>query len=601
MARWQGTKARDAHRTAVAVAAALAANGARPLGAEARYDAAGTGRRIKGWMPPSSGPNQALTGLPRIRDRSRDVTRNDWAGVSIVQKHVNSLVGVGITPRWKSQDVDAAWAAFVPYADADGTSDAYGLQTLAVRSLIEVGEVFMRRRSRSLDAPLPAPVQFQLIESDFCPLFDAVTWPGMPEGNTIRQGVEFNRYGRRTAYWMYREHPGDGYRQATPSAELLLRIPASEISHVFQPKRPGQIRGVSVLASVLLKLRNAADFEDTTLERQKLANLFTMFITRQMPQSWQDIDTDATTGLPKWYDVEGRPVVGLEPGISQELAPGEDVKFATPPDAGVAYPDYMRATHLGTAAGAGLPYEFLAGDLKDISDRTLRVAVNEYRRGCEQLQWQVIIPRICQPMVDWWVRAVALMPDGPSAVDLLGRPEWTPHGWPDIHPVQDIEGRIKARDAGFVSTSAIIARSGEDPRKVQEQIAADKASGLTPPIEATAPSEVMLERRLDAIVSRMDAQGTSRGDAPLRTVEASLQTMQMMFTQSIRALTAAVEAIGKQTVNVAAPSVAIENKVEVPKDAVRVELPTRRIETDMVERDSAGNLTRVVQTERTLN
>ena len=52
----------------------------------ARYDAAGRGRRMASWTPPSSGPNDALEGLQTIRDRSREASRNDWAGESSVQK-----------------------------------------------------------------------------------------------------------------------------------------------------------------------------------------------------------------------------------------------------------------------------------------------------------------------------------------------------------------------------------------------------------------------------------------------------------------------------------------------------------------------------------
>ena len=67
----------------------------------ARYDAAGRGRRMTGWNAPSSGPNAAMQGLQTIRDRSRDASRNDWAGESGIQKWTTSLVGIGITPRFK--------------------------------------------------------------------------------------------------------------------------------------------------------------------------------------------------------------------------------------------------------------------------------------------------------------------------------------------------------------------------------------------------------------------------------------------------------------------------------------------------------------------
>ena len=60
-----------------------------------KYDAAGTGRRMKGWNPPATGPNKAIVGIEKLRARSRDSSRNDWSGESINQKWVTNLIGVG--------------------------------------------------------------------------------------------------------------------------------------------------------------------------------------------------------------------------------------------------------------------------------------------------------------------------------------------------------------------------------------------------------------------------------------------------------------------------------------------------------------------------
>ena len=116
------------------------------------------------------------------------------------------------------------------------------------------------------------------------------------------------------------------------------------------------------------------------LERQRLANLFTLFVIKPLPSG----ANDPMTGLPYKGSLE-EPIAGLEPGISQELLPGEDVRFSEPPGAGTDYADYIRAQMIGVSAGGGLPYELLSGDIKDISDRTLRIVINEFRRLCEPM------------------------------------------------------------------------------------------------------------------------------------------------------------------------------------------------------------------------
>ena len=451
----------------------------RKVEVAAKYDAAGTGRRIRGWTPPNSGPQAATQGLELLRSRALDSTRNDWAAESSVQKWTTTLVGVGITPRFKNEADSKAFEAFSPAADADGVLDYHGLVALGVRTWLDGGEAFVRRRDRSLSSPLPAPVQFQLLEGHFLPVFDTDDWRGLPVDHTIRQGIERNRWGRRTAYWFYGEHPGDKPASRKPDSRELIRVPASEVSHLFEPKRPGQLRGVTSLASVLVRLRAALNFEDAVLDRQLLANLFTMFITREMPGKLEDIEFDPVTGLPLFYGKDGQPIAGLEPGISQTLNPGEDVKFTNPPEAGTTFSDYMRTTHMGTAAGMSMPYEFLSGDIKDISDRTLRVVVNEFRRLAEQRQWQQVIPMLCRPMIRWWAEARLLAGDLPmTRFEDCSNPEQQPHAWPHIHPTQDIEGQILSITNKLESASNIISKRGDDPRKIAESIKQDKELGL---------------------------------------------------------------------------------------------------------------------------
>ena len=444
-----------------------------------KYDAAGNGRRMAGWNPPSTGPNRATVGLQKIRNRASDAVRNDWSGESSIQKWTTTLIGIGITPRLtrikskeRKQHFKDLWDEFVALCDADNVLNLYGLQTLAVRSWLERGEVFIRKRVRRLNSGLPVPLQIQLIEADFVPLLDADTYPDLPRGNTIRQGIERDKSGQRVAYWMYREHPGDGYNGSIDPSKLL-RIPADEISHMFMPPRPGALRGVTILAPILSKLRDIGNYQDAVLVRQQLANLFVAFITRTMGNG--DDENDPLTGLPL-QGTSDKPLAGMSPGILQELEDGQDVKFANPPEAGTMYSDYLRTENMSLASATGLPYELFSGDIKDVSDRTLRVAINEMRRLAEQRQWQIIIPQMCQPVRTWFAQAAVLKGEAlASEYDDLRRVEWAPHGWAYIHPVQDPQGKKIEVEAGFRSRASVIGERGDDPETVDDERASDVA------------------------------------------------------------------------------------------------------------------------------
>lgn len=456
---------------------------AAPPAVTNKYDAGGNTRRLASWNAPSTGPQRAVEGAKRVRDRARDSARNDWSAASAGQKWGTHLIGVGILPRFKRvpegprrreiTDLFADWAAV---ADADGVLNYYGLQTLAVRSWFDSGEVFIRLRPRLPDAPLPVPLQVQLVEADYVPLFNADMWAGMPAGNRIRQGIELNRWGRRVAYWMYTEHPGDGGTGVQPVPGQLIRVPANLVRHMYEPTRPGQLRGVSQLAAVLVRLRMAGDLEDGVLDRQRLANLYMAWITREAPSA-EDVDYDPATGLPQWYDTDGTtPVTPLSPGTTAELLPGENVTFSNPPEAGISHPDYMRTVHMGTAAAGGMPYEILSGDIKGISDRTLRVLIIEFRRLGRQRQWQMVIPMMCQPIVDAFAAAAAMVGKITLAeVDQVRRVEHSPEGWEHIHPVQDPQGKILEINAGLRSRSGVVADRGDDVADIDQERADDAA------------------------------------------------------------------------------------------------------------------------------
>lgn len=127
------------------------------------------------------------------------------------------------------------------------------------------------------------------------------------------------------------------------------------------------------------------------------------------------------------------------------------------------------------------------------------------------------------------------------------KPEWSPHGWDYIHPVQDVQGKKLAIEAGITSRTAVQAETGEDPRKVQAQREADRkddeARGLLPPEQkpaapgkpATDPSPTAVEKLLSGVTMRLDALDAQRAQpSVVETVQAGMvQMMQMMQAQHL--------------------------------------------------------------------
>lgn len=464
------------------------------------YESAGTtGSRTKHWHTSGAGPKTAAAdNLRTLRSRSRDAQRNDPWAKSAISKLVSEAIGTGIRPYPTHPDdpvrklLLGLWDDWSTESDADNRMDIYGQQALGARAMFGDGEGLFRLRARLPQDNLTVPLQVQALEADHLPVERNEV---LSNGNEIINGIEFDQVGRRVAYWLWNRHPGDGRFQ--PSVGLVQRrIPADQVIHLYQVDRAGQVRGVTVLATVLLRLKTVDSMDDATLVRQEIANLFAGFVTKQSSDNGMPV-ADAF-GHPASLDRDGyTPIATLEPGVLQELDPGDKVEWSDPPDAGDNYADFMRQQLMAAAASVGLPYELLTGDLRGVSDRALRVIINEFRRAIEQMLWSTFIHQWCRPIWAAFIDAAVLAGELP-ATDyqrnrrLYRRVQWVPHGWDYIHPVQDVTSRGLEVQYGFRSRSSVVLAGGHLPDSVDLQRAADiereKSLGLPSSVPSVAGS-----------------------------------------------------------------------------------------------------------------
>lgn len=433
-------------------------------GALRNYDAGSMSRRTKGWNPTSaSGSAVVATGLDRLRARSRDLVRNnEWAtkGLGVIE---DDVVGTGFAVTFEHQDKGLAqaaadrWTAWADslQVDATGLSDFSGLLGSLMRGMAEGGEMVVRRRWRTAADGLAVPMQLQLLEGDH---IDSSREQSVGEaGGRLVQGVEHDPIGRRAAFWLFREHPGDGWSTARDS----VRVPASEVLHLFREDRKGQVRGVPWTAPCLLRLRDLAEWEDAVLLRAKLANYFVGTVKLPEPASgFAPADEANQDGaLEEW-----------KPGAVQYLNPGEQLEWSEPPEVGVTHSDYLRVGLLAVAAALQVPYEALTGDLRNTSFSSGRMGWLQWQRRIEAYRWRILVPRFCQPAARWFLEALATA-ENPRFTEV--RTTWDPPHREMIDPSTEVRAFKDAIRAGITSRDDVVRSLGRDPAKVRAQAAAD--------------------------------------------------------------------------------------------------------------------------------
>ena len=248
------------------------------------YDGAKTGRRTDGWITAGNDANAEIAvASTRLRNRARDLVRNNPFAAKAVVTYASSMVGSGIRPRPKadSKNLDAKvtslWEEFSNQCDTDGCTNFYGLQTLMVRSMVESGECLLHMINRPTSFGLAVPLQLRVLEADH---LDVSRDRSLPGGGFIQQGIEFDASGSRVAYWLYPQHPGSSN---ITTKTVSVRIPASDIIHLFDRRRPGQNRGVTWFAPALLRMRDLDDYDEAELMRKKIEACFVGFVINADP------------------------------------------------------------------------------------------------------------------------------------------------------------------------------------------------------------------------------------------------------------------------------------------------------------------------------
>ena len=436
------------------------------FGVPGGFDATSGQRRLKGFVTSRAHVNALIAASgPEMNARARWLVRNNGYAANAIESWAANTVGDGISPNSsiaqaaRKDAVQRLWLAWTDDADAEGLTDFYGLQRRAAREVFMTGEVFLRFRPRRVEDGLVVPLQVQMLPSEILPLaHNAVDG----NGNVIRQGIEFDRFGRRIAFHFLRRHPGDSTDPGL-SGETV-RVPASEVLHVIDPIEAGQLRGVSRFAPAIVKLFLLDQYDDAELDRKKVAAMYAMFVTSPAPDN-------PLAPADEEYEIA--------PGQVVRLDPGEDVTVSAPADSGSTYEPFQYRTLLQISAALGIPYGYLSNDGAKGNFSNSRLSLIEFRRRVSAWQHSVMVFQMCRPV---WARFMDIAVLA-GALKLPGydrrRAEylacnWLPTKWDWVDPLKDANAEIAQIEAGLKSRTQAIAERGYDAEQVDAEIARER-------------------------------------------------------------------------------------------------------------------------------
>lgn len=444
------------------------------------FDAGKSARRMRGVPSSTVAINTLIRQYGRtILARSRYLAANNPYASAARETFVSALVGAGIKPSSLVKDpalkasIQQAWLDWTDEADADDGTDLYGLQAIIAGEMFEAGECFVRLRPRRPEDGLIVPLQLQLLPAEMLDLADN---RDLGNGRRVEMGIEFDPINRPVAYHFWRQHPGADQTFGN-LASLKTVVPAQEVLHLFKKVRGGQIRGIPHTLSGIVTAAIMDAYDDAELERKRTAALFGAFVTTPSPEEDPLIEGAAVAEA---AGVSGG--VALEPGATVDLDPGQDIKFAEPADVGGSYEAFQYRNLLRMAAGFGVPYAAMTGDLRQTSYGSIRAGLVEFRRRVEAMQHQVMVFKFCRPVWQRFIREAVsqqAVPVSPAAYLAAPRDftrvKWIPPKWEWIDPLKDRAAELLAVKAGFKARSDVVEAEGYDPEENDQRIAADMA------------------------------------------------------------------------------------------------------------------------------
>lgn len=440
-----------------------------------RFKAARPGRMVGGFggLLQESPRAQVRQDLRGLINHSRTAAQNvDYlkSYEMMVRRHVVGESGIALQMDARNPDkspdaganaqIESAWATWGKRGNCTpcGRLSWWQVEKIAATMLAREGNFILREWTGQRFGKFAYQVQPLSID-----LLDIDLVKTLKDGAYIDGGVEFNVFGRPLAFYFFDGHPTEAH---TGRARHRIRVPASQVIHVIRQTETGQALGVPESHTALRRFNMLSKYEESALIAAHYGASAMVFLEQEAdgtPAPEQSEDE-----LPE--EIEAGSIVDLPPGYT---AKGNPSNY---PDANM--PGFMKTLTRGGAAGLGVSYAGMSGDMEGANFSSLKDG-----RGEERDEWKIFQRDLSEGLHDpvfasWLPRAlltnqVAL----PTAkLDKFAAATWRGRGWQSVNPKDDAVADEKNLANRVVTPSEIVARKGGNFADTVTRFASDMAT-----------------------------------------------------------------------------------------------------------------------------
>jgi lambda family phage portal protein len=450
--------------------------------AESYTGASRSRRALAGWSV-SSGDADAdtLPYLEDLRERGRDIDRNNPIATGAINTKITSIVGTGLSlqPRisrdilgmtdeaataWEHQ-TEAEFKLWSKECDIERILNFETIQPLCYRSSLVNGDVLITTPYKKYPGQIYG-TKIQLIEADrLCNADNA------QDSAALSGGVERDTDGAVVRYHVLLSHPGSRYTTTAKWTKIdaFGKDGRRNAWLLFDKRRLGQNRGVPDLSPVIETLKQLGRYIDSEAMATLIASFFTVFIKGG---DGQGINVGPDLGNKK-TDTDFR----MGNGNILELNQGEEIEIANPGRPNTGFEGFVTALCRYIGAAIELPYEVLLKTFNASYSASQASLLEAWRYFMGRRKF--LADNFCRPLYELFLtEAVAsgrIAAPGFLTGDALIREAWLGSDW-----IGDARGHIredvainasKAKiDAGLSNEAIeIMALTGRDREQVYDQ------------------------------------------------------------------------------------------------------------------------------------
>lgn len=396
------------------------------------------------------------------------LVRQNIVGATGIRMQANAKLKNGKLDTVANAAHEELWVEFCELGNCDvsGQLSMRMVDELLSATAARDGEIIIRM-IRGKNAG-PHEFAIQLIDPQRMPVRYEAEQYG-PNGNFIRQGIEFNKYGKPMAYHFTSTNEADDYWYSL-NGRGFVRIPADEIIHAFRVEMIGQRRGLPWASTTLKRMHHLEGFEDASVQNAR-ATAAKMGFIQYADGFGPEVEDDT--------DVAG--TIDAQPLSFHELPEGASLAEWNPQFPAGEFTQFTKSMLRGTAAGMGVLYNNLAGDLEGVNYSSIRQGTLDERDHWKMLQ-QWLIESVKQRVHSEWLKIQLLrgairnkqgVPYAATKLREFKGVAWQGRRWTWIDPQNDVNAELASIRGGLKAIGRSIREQGNDPLQTFREIADD--------------------------------------------------------------------------------------------------------------------------------